>query len=339
MMLKKLTFHSFRNLFPILLFTIVIGLGVNILCFRMEYTQLVQSLEETDQKSSELKWEFIKAVAQEDYLAAGADAKIMAINIDHELKLRYPDEMVLVKQMDSGDPKAEYIKVFKENIRGHYFNGIKNDHNDAFVADRDGVLLDMSLNFQPTKMPVKWSDHWQLHYNKELAANTINLIIAKDNSMLFWEYLPSDNPDHYMVTKPDMDELRELYMREGLEGLKNIEFFAPAYITENGDIFGVEDFDNSGNHVENHKIIVVQGFNLYDQIMDRHAAEIERYDAVSESIHSSIANTMTMRTVSIIVSTFIILTVVVLLMVFNNKVFHEDGFCPFNREDNISDTK
>ena len=40
--------------------------------------------------------------------------------------------------------------------------------------------------------------------------------------------------------------------------MENIEFLSAAYITDSGDIFGVDDIDNRGLRQTNHKIIVVE---------------------------------------------------------------------------------
>ena len=49
------------------------------------------------------------------------------------------------------------------------------------------------------------------------------------------------------------------------KGLKNYQIWIPVYITDTGDIFGQSDVVK-GVKQPTHKIIVVQEFNLYDQL-------------------------------------------------------------------------
>ena len=77
-MFKKLSFQSAGNLFPYLIFGIVLGLFVNIMFFKVEYEQISENIKSTDEIATELQWSYIETVLREDYSAAGIQAKNMA---------------------------------------------------------------------------------------------------------------------------------------------------------------------------------------------------------------------------------------------------------------------
>lgn len=338
-MIKRLTFHSFKKIFPFLILAILIGLCINLVCFKVEYNQMRDNLNQVDKSIAQMKWDYIESVLQEDYLGAGVQSKAIAMDVDVKLIGQYPDMNQLKDQLDHPDGEIEpaYVQVFKDALSKQYLFKVKNDNNDPFIASRSGILMDLSANCLPDEIPRTWNKEVPAHYNPELARVAINKILSKCTGMIFWEYLPSSNPDHMMITSGDVRDLEQVYAQEGFEGLKTYEFLAPAYITDAGDIFGVSDVTRYSTRETNHKLIVVQGFNIYDQIMARHALEINDFDVQKELIHRDMRQTMVIRTFTVIASSVIILLVVYMLMIFNNRTFHEKGFCPY--EDRISSDK
>ena len=69
--LEKIDFCSIRHVFPLLIFGILIGLTVNLLCYKTEYNQMVQNTKEMETNIADLEWDYVQSVLTEDYLAAG----------------------------------------------------------------------------------------------------------------------------------------------------------------------------------------------------------------------------------------------------------------------------
>ena len=334
-MFKKLSFQSAGKLFPYLIFGIVLGLFVNIMFFKIEYEQITENIKSTDEIATELQWTYIETVLREDYSAAGMQAKNVANRIDRDLRATDADIEGLKSHLETPSDKLRetaYADIFRRDIKGSYMYGLKNDNNDAFVATRKGIVMDLSLNCAPDMIPRTWEAEFPMHYNRELAYDAVTLLNSKSDKIIFWEFLPPSDPDnHYKMTDVSMEELKKLFVMEGIEGLKNIEFLAPAYITEDGDIFGVDDIGAKGQRVQNHKIIVVQGFNLYEQIHARHSADFALFQQDQEMIRNNLRHTLLTRTFSVVGSSLVILLIVFMMMSFNNRIFH-DGFCPMVKD-------
>jgi hypothetical protein len=151
-------------------------------------------------------------------------------------------------------------------------------------------------------------------YNKELTKNAINRILNKDVSKIVGWDIPQEKVT-FNYDDIDMTILKQIYMEKGLKGLSEIEILCPAYITENGDIFGIPDVSNYGKKNDNDKLIIVQRFNIYDQIMDRNksafVANYKRIDNIEQITNYSITLD-TIYTVSSIISLIIMFAIIII---------------------------
>ena len=64
----------------------------------------------------------------------------------------------------------------------------------------------------------------------------------------------------------DIDDIKTMYLKYGMDALKSYNIIVPSYLTDHGDIFGEPDINPDGTHNNNHKITIIQEFNLYDSI-------------------------------------------------------------------------
>ena len=83
-----------------------------------------------------------------------------------------------------------------------------------------------------------------------------------------------------------MDELRSVFVSEGVDGLAGYEFLQAAYIEPKADMFGVPDIANNGLRLNNNKFIVVQGFNLKDVLETYHATQMQYFDSTQQQVIS-----------------------------------------------------
>lgn len=245
---------------------LLILIGVTHFWFYNHQRDLIKSdLENLDKEFKENAWLDIESVIRLGKKAARKHATEVASGIIEDIYATYPDPSVLKDELDRvGYGSPEFIKIIHKNISGKYLFDIKNRNNDIFVISRQGIVLDMDVD-KLEKGTRNFTDEATLHFNPTLMYRALdNLILHKDNTLIFYE--PEDPlvKDHIIVTSPSKDALKEVYMTEGLEGLKGYNILVPAYITDDGDVFGVPDVAPDGTKNKNHKIIVVQSFSIYD---------------------------------------------------------------------------
>lgn len=317
-----------QKIFPFTILMVLICLCMYIWHIREEYTSDVRDVYVINNSINELEWTFIESLITENYFAAGIQAKHTALNIMDELKLEYPDMNLMQKELENKNEfnTPDFIKVMKRNIDGKYFHGIENDDNDMFVCDSSGVLVDISFSTAPKKYPNNWENIHSRSVNPVLSKKAVEMIFNKSKNFIWWAYKPQETEvtyDIYSIQEPSLDELHKIFISKGIEGFKYIEFLSPAYITEDGDIFGIDDINEYGLKTANNKIVVVQSFNMYQQLIANHPNEIKSFEIFREKM-------VTERKMSLVESVFGIALVIVLviiliyfMMIFVNIVFKE----------------
>lgn len=163
----------------------------------------------------------------------------------------YPTEgSVLVKSIDE--------VIHSEENR---FFHIENDANDMFVASTNGIVSDKSQDCSTYGITRTYDEEVSMHFNKYLAKDAIRgMQMAEPN--LFWRFKGPIGSKDVGLKKMDIDKVLSL----PIEDLKDYEFLAVSYIDRYGDILGTEDVNAIGQKQDSKKLIVVQGFNLYDHI-------------------------------------------------------------------------
>lgn len=331
-MLDRLfTFKSLKKCFPYLIIVLIAGLAVSLNFYRVEVDKINNVIINAEQAQKDMQWQFIEDSIKDAHLTAGNQAKILARDIDRNFKQSYPDINSLKTEMNGQvDNNSKFPTILKSNINGIYFYNIKNDRNDMFVANNKGVVMDMSLSRSVGCESRLWSEEISRHYNKQLSERTVEKLLLKTYDVLYWEIDKPSKTDHMVIQDPTMENLKTLFYHEGLEGLKNIEFLSAAYITDSGDIFGVDDVDNRGLRQTNHKIIVVQGFSVYDFIKQNHMQTFNSYETLKKQVVGDLIDVKIIRTLALTASAVLIVVVAFLLMTVNNKIFHDHSCYPVN---------
>lgn len=163
--------------------------------------------------------------------------------------------------------------ILMRNIENQSLNDINNHRNGLVVMSTKGYMEDFnyrranSVSTHDSDSFRVWKDSIENSYNKELEQNAIDKMLNRTSGIIALEsYDLVKNNDHIKIKEMNYESLLEVFLAEGMEGLRNYQIFVPYYITDIGDIFGVPDI-SQGIMVSNNKIIIVQEFNLYDQIM------------------------------------------------------------------------
>ena len=176
--------------------------------------------------------------------------------------------------------------ILMKNIEYQNLNGIKNHQNGVVVLSTEGYLED--FNYRRANLVSdnhessfrEWDDSVKNSYNKSLEKNAIEKLLNRTSGIIALEsYDLTNNENHVRIKEMNYESLLKVFLAEGMEGLRNYQIFVPYYITDIGDIFGTPDI-SQGIKIDNNKIIVVQEFNLYDQIMLTQNSELFSNDEI-----------------------------------------------------------
>lgn len=269
-MKSKLKFFTGVMIFIIIIFS------SSILLYKHTVDGIKRDLEITTNefKESQFKsiWLYIES------LSTQSKREVTRISKDIEKDiLALSDEELLQIQTDMSNNVHNDLlhDIILNHIENQNLNEIKNHRNSMVIMSNDGYMED--YNYRRALSDIKedhsfktWEDSTDNSYNKKLDENAYKKLINRTSGIIALEsYDLVKNKDHIMINEMTYDSLLKVFLAEGIDGLRNYQIFIPYYITDFGDIFGIPDIDQ-GIKNDNNKIIIVQEFNIYDQVTNSH---------------------------------------------------------------------
>ena len=212
-------------------------------------------------------WSSLEAL----YIQAETEVTEISESIEDNILDLSDDQLLKLQQDLTNDTLNQDLhKILNSNMEGKNLNGISNHMNSIVVMTTDGFIEDYNYN-RAVETNGSSVRSWELaidnSYNKELEQDAINKLLNRNSGIIALEsYNLTKDDNHIKINELTYESLLEVYLEEGINGLRNYQIFVPYYITDFGDIFGTPDIIH-GSKVDNNKLIVVQEFNLYDQVM------------------------------------------------------------------------
>lgn len=158
------------------------------------------------------------------------------------------------------------VTILSEHLLGNekYFY-VESDANDIFVTTEDGVALDESDDCSTEGLSREFAEEIPYHHNPKLAELVFDGIIAGEDN-LFWRFRNTTNSDDIGVTNLDIS----VVLNQPLDELVDYEFLSVGYIYDNEDIMGIPRVTEQGFRQKTRRLMIVQGFNIYEQVQDRY---------------------------------------------------------------------
>ena len=266
-MVAKKTYKSYKYK----IFVIMLLFAISILTYEYVIKQVKaeeeKQVKEIKDRDFDVIWDYLNSCVD----VAELDAQNLAANIESDIKSNY-DLDKLETDLNNGN-RESLIDLIDNCIDNYQLSSVvKNNRNSCIVLEGyDQIIADRTIDLSRVDKKfhhVKFSDYEKIAYNVPLLKTAIRQIKNHTSTtpvaIEIYNYI--DNSDHAKVNSCTYNNLKKIYETEGVEGLRNYQFLAPAYITRDGDIFGNLDL-REGNQNDNHKFIVLVTFNLYDQLI------------------------------------------------------------------------
>ena len=224
-------------------------------------------------RSEERLRNFLDLVLKERCEEIQDDVELRSEAFAKELLHTYSNGDAFEKDMNIVDRYTDLDELLNKHFSGQYFQENSSKYNNhILVSVNDMILYDKSGIYPYRENEQRtYNEILEYSHNKNLTSTAISNIrdcnLEKHN-YIFWETLPNSNPNHYMIDNMSVDDLIDLYYKEGLAGFKSIDLLIPVYITEDGDIFGTKDVNRLGYKQDNYKIAVIQRINMYDLLSE-----------------------------------------------------------------------
>lgn len=210
---------------------------------------------------------------------ANAQTETIAKNIEDQIRSSF-DLDELQQKLDENDPvyTEKLYELISNNVRNVHLNGIENNRNSMIALEGfDTIVEDLLVDPESREGGSEIKDpnsnsiykYADTTYNKGMFETAMRKIRNHNDSSIIaiepYNYIDKNTP-HKKIKEINYANLEEVYVKEGLTGLRNYQILVPVYITDTGDIFGQLDTVH-GVKVDNHKFIIIQTFNFYDQLI------------------------------------------------------------------------
>ena len=277
-----------------------------------------------------MQWKYIGGVLAENYDKAQMNADKIKWKTVDKINKAYVNKAGLKEDLDSPSPQAVLYAILDEEIRGQFINK-NSDANDPFVMTKDGIVSDQSLDCTPIERASgtgirSWKDEELQTANPALMRKAVQAILSQGKEPIFWEFTNSANPQHEKIHQMNLDELRKIFYKEGVDGLKSYEFLAYSPIFERHDLvdrplIGPLSFKNPQAQV----IYVVQGFNLVDALQRHHETALAEFEQAKVVIKEQRRSQLERKMAMLVLMLIIIICSVSGLVLVDQGCKREDG--------------
>ena len=306
---NPLTYKS--SIFYIILALLIIIPVLHFIFYNYEKSILEKQIEINSESYKESLWCDITEALN----LAKLTAKLNAIDTAKDIKfsIETNSDLYRIEKQDGLNEvkySDEFVEMINTNIRGRYLFGLSSKSNSIFVLDNNGMIFDdiarKKLNRFRTII-----DEEKVHYNQILCINTMkNILDYKTDGLLFYEPYNPYVDNHIIIHNSNIDNLKEVFMKEGLEGLSGYIILVPIYINDNNGMCIDDRHVDSGNA---YNLIVVQKFSIVE-VLNINSKSLYMKNQIYNLHNSNIEEKI--RIISISYTIVVILDLIALLLIF-----------------------
>ena len=255
-----------------------------------------ENYEKTVQYINDSRSMVLTGAVLENYNKAKLQTEYVKAHIVEELVKEYGNNTNLMKaDYDSKSASTPFYQILSKNI-DHKFINKDNDKNRIFVANKDGVLIDNSLNYANHSFQ-NWDEIMNRSANYKILQKAINNIHNRNNDdLIIWMDDAEQNKESeaYDPESPAVQFISQCISQGNISELEKYSVVGVSYIFDTKDLFGVPDV-SVGHRNDNDKIYIIQVFSIKDMIESNTvlSKSLTKYDtmiayqkgAVEDSIH------------------------------------------------------
>lgn len=248
-----------------------------------KYESAKEYVEMVDKQSTVEEWDAIESAIETNFYSSKLNSKIIAMRLEASLRSHYKDLGELEKEFDTLNYSKEFHEILKSNLyQDDVRNNLKTDPFMTLVGTEEYLIASfssvkgVSLANYDTEQIRKWEDVYNSSPDPNLMKDAIWAIKTKSPNIIFSKNYHRNSANNEQFISMTMDSLKTVYEEKGLEALYDYSILAPAYITEDGDIFGTDD-NIFMQENRNHKIMVIQVVDI-ERIIDNEMYKLKLID-------------------------------------------------------------
>lgn len=264
--MKSLKFHRGIRLLLTIALIPIITIGATIYQAYNDLEDCKVSLIKATTDINQSEWAAIRAIVDENIAKAQLQADSTKGELHHKLLIDYGNDLGRLRHDLQINEHNKAHDILQE-VTSHKFLNKKNDDNRILLANEQRIIADSSLSasLKPNRT---WEEEANSRINSMLYKDSVEKILHQQVS---YAIIESSLYEQSHVGDPmgtsDINVIESEYLKYGIGVLKSYNIIVPSYLTDHGDIFGIPDITPDGTRSDNHKITIIQEFNLFDSIL------------------------------------------------------------------------
>ena len=256
---------------PIVVVVLIVTSALNIYINKVNGEYLLEFKTSVEDHRIEEEWNNRSSMLLASQVAASQNSKYIAQKLELDLYRIFGDFKSFREYFEKSDFDKKFLDLvtYTLNEETNIPSTLYPINYHTMLAVDKGIVASFSntdtLITHNIDDIVTWEEFINNVPNPELASEALQSIKNKDNNIIFMQTDPSRNGELEKNTNMDLETLKSAYMKYGLDGLKYYSLLSPAYITEKGEIYSIDDAHRLAK-TDNYKIMIIQSFNLSDII-------------------------------------------------------------------------
>ena len=296
--LKRIQFKNVQLSASLLIMLFIVTGMFHYVFYNTEMDFHESQLRSVEENQKTAIWTLINMAIRDSNKIAKYNAEYVADNIVHDTLALYPQLKTLKAEVDvNGLSNSNLVKIIYQNISNGHLYDANSPYSLPFAMTSDNHVITTYLMNNSNSIVQTFDEYASNTFNKEMTMWCLDSIQKSAKIDVYITEMKS-SPSSRKIHFSTINILKSVYEEEGIAGLDRFTILTPAYITDDGDVFGTPDINDNGVNIPNHKIIVVQCCNVGDLVNKVCAKEIAEINQHTELIKQGIAYTMNMRTLS-----------------------------------------
>ena len=306
---------------PLLIFALILVIATKAYLIKIEYDNISHIQDRSNRQTVEEKKEFLRNALDMGYKITVENSQYVSKKMELEILKGY-DMNRLKDEFNNKNLSDEFYSVLKHTLYPKDMtNSLFNNNKSYLVATKEGVLAIFSnsdiSDFYGQNKIVSWEDFANMTHNPELTSNALDICLNNKNIVSIWQKDYGCESD-ILYDKMNIEDIIDMYLKNGKECIKPYYFLTASYITDDGDIFGTDD-STYLNQNQKYKMVILQSTSIYE-ILSMFEKEIGNIDSRNALMNNTIDNVMSILSINSIVSIVLILLIAISLAVFYNNM-------------------
>lgn len=296
---------------------LLIASVINIYTLKVEIDSIDKIKGLISENTESSKVSHVNSLTDLGYKLCMQSTDLLSKKLENELILNY-DLDKLKKEFENSVLSNEFYDTIKGALN------VKSNENQLFditkttmVAMKNGLIAEFSnvdKMLESKTNTLSWEDYINNSINPQLTCDALDIVLNNKNKIAFIQ-----KSGEAVLQKSNIQDLIDLYIKEGKSVLNDYYFITSSFITEDGDIFGTDDKTFLSAN-ENYKLTVLNTTSVAE-VMNLFETEMINIENDGNELLIHIDGYNNLHYISSVVANLILfMSTIGLISVYNKKV-------------------